>query len=71
MQQSSLVNAWYGQLVQACSSDPGGGRARIPGRPPAGDGPGQIDEDTIEDIEVDREDKTVRIRIPSNPKGFR
>lgn len=74
MQQANHVNAWYSQIVQACSAPPdrgGRGRGRVPGRAPSGDGPGQIDEGAIDDIEIDREDKSVRIRIPSNPQGFR
>ena len=72
-QQASLVNGWYGQIVQACSAgsvDTAEG-GRRPRRPPAGERTGRIDEEEIENIDVDRKDQTVRIRIPSNPQGFR
>ena len=69
MQEATRVNGWHSQIVQACAA--AGGRERRPGRPPAGGSPGQIDESAIEDIKVDDEDKTVRIRIPSNPQGFK
>jgi hypothetical protein len=70
MQQTYQVNAWYSQIVQQCSQQsPQIGR--IPSSRPSDSGPGEIDEDTVKDIEVDDEDKTVRIKIPSTPKGFR
>jgi len=69
MQQTGLVNGWYNQISQQCTQDRSPGRVR--GRRPSTDDPGEIDETSIEDIKVDDEDKTVRIRIPSNPKGFK
>lgn len=70
MQQTNLVNGWYGQLTQQCTHQ-SGAPGRIRNRRPSNDDPGEIDESSIEDIRVDDEDKTVRIRIPSSPKGFR
>jgi hypothetical protein len=66
-QQAQMVNGWYMQINQTCAGNsyPGGiGNSGGNGAPP------ELDEDDIEDIEVDDEDRTVRIRIPDNPRGF-
>jgi hypothetical protein len=68
-QQSQQVNMWYAQLNQQCAR--GRGPSQIPGRPPTQNDPGEINEDAIQDLQIDDEDKTVRIRIPSNPQGYR
>lgn len=66
-QQSQMVNNWYMQISSQCNR-------RQP--PPLRnkqrrDEPPELDEDSIGQLDVDDEDKTVRIRIPSTPKGFR
>jgi hypothetical protein len=69
MQQTALVNGWYGQLSQQCTQQRT--PSRIPSKQPTIDDPGELDTSPIEDLKVDNEDKTVRIQIPSTPKGFR
>ena len=69
-QQTTLVNGWYQQIVQECGGNDGGSNERIDVEEADESGPGEMDDDAIEDLEVDDEDKTVRIRIPSTPKGF-
>ncbi|HEX6996441.1 MAG TPA: hypothetical protein VF339_20085 [Gammaproteobacteria bacterium] len=69
VQQTALVNNWYAQLVLQCTQQ-GPGNRRL-GRRPGGDRPGEIDITPIEDLEIDDEDRAVRIRIPSTPNGFR
>lgn len=61
--QAGLVNNWYNQLARQCSSE----RA-----PPLDRGSPQegINENQIEELEVDDEDRTVALRIPDNPRGF-
>ncbi|WP_260582633.1 hypothetical protein [Sphingopyxis sp. PET50] len=67
--QASQVNGWYQQLVSQCASQaPVGQRRRKPGSDDLEQG---IDEQSLEELEVDDEDKTVVLRIPDNPKGFR
>jgi hypothetical protein len=68
LQQAALVNGWYSELSQQCTHQ----RATrpIPSRRQTRDEPGQLDERVVEDLKVDDEDKTVRIRIPSTPRGF-
>lgn len=68
MQQSMQVNSWYGQITMQCT---GGGTQNIPSRRPSEEAPGELDEGAIEDLEIDDEDKSVRIRIPSTPRGYR
>lgn len=69
MQQDALVTAWYNQITMQCTQQ------RMPGtlrnRRQTDNEPGQLDQRKIEDLNVDDEDKTVRIRIPSTPKGYR
>jgi hypothetical protein len=73
LQQSSLVNGWYSTIVAQCSQS--GLTSRHPSairrKPATNDDGGGLDEDAVKDIKVDDEDKTVRIHIPSTPKGFR
>ena len=71
-QQTALVNGWYQQIGLQCS--PGSGPqppTRVRSAPPSGEEPGRIDESSITDLQVDDEDKTVRIQIPDNPHGYR
>lgn len=67
-QQSLQVNRWYVQIARECSS------GRAPPRPASPSGssgpPSDIDEGTIDDLEIDEEDKTVAIKIPSTPEGY-
>lgn len=69
MQQTSLVNGWYSRISQQCSQQPA--PSRVPSRRQTDSQPGELDEGAIEDLEVDDEDRTVRIRIPSTPSGYR
>lgn len=67
--QSNQINGWYQQLVAECATQaPPRQRNRRPGSRDIETG---IDEESIEDLEVDDEDKTVVLRIPDNPRGFR
>jgi len=69
MNQSAMVNGWYGQIMANCSST----RQRKPigGNGGGNDAPPELDEDDVADIDVDDEDKTVRIRIPDTAMGYR
>ncbi|MBX3332170.1 MAG: hypothetical protein KF722_17330 [Nitrospira sp.] len=68
MQQASMVNNWYQQITMTCAS----GSAGDMGNEEAGtDHPGKINESSIEDLTIDDEDKTVKIKIPKTPKGFK
>jgi len=60
-QQSAQVNQWYATIARQCSSQ------RVTRR--RQDNP-KVEIDDVDDLEVDDEDKTVRIRIPSQPNGF-
>lgn len=66
-QQSNLVNNYYMQISQQCSQQPSRPLPRRHGRD---DGPSTIDEDDVSQLDVDDEDKTVKIRIPKTPQGF-
>jgi hypothetical protein len=72
IQQSSLINGWYGQIVSQCnaSASPTQGPGVVVNSPQAGQAP-SMNGQNIEELTVDDADRTVRIRIPSNPKGFR
>ncbi|GAB3097803.1 hypothetical protein [Lysobacter terrae] len=59
-QQSQLVNNWYNQISMTC----GNGQEMQTQR---GE---EMDDDVVDEIEVDDEDKTVAIKIPSTPKGY-
>lgn len=69
LQQSSFVQSTYNQIVMQCAGGQGG--SRIPIQRPTAQRPGKIDDNVIEDLTVDNEDKSVRIIIPSTPQGFR
>jgi len=68
MNQSNMVNGWYQQITATCSS--GQQPPRI-GNSGGRDAPPELDEDDVATLDVDDKDKTVRIRIPSNPSGYR
>ena len=68
MQQTHLVNGWYRQIVTACTDS---GSQDLDSDDQTDTRPGKIDEEQIKDLEIDDEDKSVRIKIPSNPKGFK
>jgi hypothetical protein len=71
-QQSNLVNGWYSQIVTQCTAP-----TRRPTRKnvqltkSSEEEVGGLDENAVEDLQVDDEDKTVRIKIPKTPNGFR
>ena len=73
IQQSSIVNGWYSTIVAQCSQSSSNSRrpSAIRRKAATQDDEGGLDEDAVKDIKVDDEDKTVRIHIPSTPKGFR
>ena len=62
-QQSLLVNHWYGAIQAQCTSQPSAARRKQK------DPTEEIA--SVDDLQVDDEDKTVRIKIPSTPSGFR
>lgn len=62
--QTNLVNGWYMQLATQCTS-------QRPSPIDTGGVEDPIDEGKVEELEVDDEDKTVVLRIPDNPRGFR
>ena len=64
--EGARVNYWYTQLSVLCTTNPIRPRPIPRGNPAEG-----IDDDAVEDLEVDDEDKTVVLRIPDNPRGFR
>ena len=78
-QQASYINNWYAQINMACT------QAQAPTPPPAPAQtqqqqqqqpnmtapPPRIENRRIETLQVDREDRTVRIQIPSTPQGYR
>jgi len=68
-QQTQLVNGWYQNIVYTCTTKQSA--PRIKTAPPTEDDPGGIDTSSVDDLEVDDEDKTVKIRIPKSPKGFK
>jgi hypothetical protein len=71
-QQSVSVNSWYRQLVSECTAeDNRPNKKRVDLKRSRGDDPGGLDEEAVEDLEVDEVDKTVRIRIPSDARGYR
>jgi hypothetical protein len=69
MQQSGMVNTWYAQLSRQCTRNRPSGGVRV--NRTTRDDPGGLDEDAVEELEVDDEDKSVAIRIPSTPRGYR
>lgn len=62
--QSNQVSLWYSQIVRQCTTT-----QRTP-LPTPGDPRNPIDTDEIENIELADEDQTVRIKIPTTPKGY-
>ncbi len=66
-QQSYAVNNWYMTLVRTCASE----SAQHPPKLTGNDVSEGMSEDAVETLDVDDEDKTVVIRIPDNPAGFR
>lgn len=71
-EQARMVNGWYSQLSRECTERrPGTTRKQVRVRRPTPEDPGELDEEVIDDLEVDDEDRTVRIRIPESPRGFR
>lgn len=68
MQQAGMVNNWYRQIAMTCAS---GSVGDLGNEEQGTDHPGKIDESGIEDLTIDDADKTVRIRIPKTPSGFR
>jgi hypothetical protein len=71
MQQTALVNGWYQYIGQHCAKASTQHTPSLRSRNQTSSAPGQIDESSVEDIDVDDEDKTVAIHIPSTPKGYR
>jgi hypothetical protein len=69
VQQSSLINSWYGQIVSQCNANPIQGPGVVLNSPQAGQAP-SMNGRSVEELTVDDADRTVRIRIPSNPQGF-
>lgn len=67
-QQSLLVNDWYGRITAACTAE--GVAQRLPTRRDQSSNRRRMDETAIEDLEVDDEDRTVRIRIPDTADGY-
>lgn len=67
--QSNQVNAWYMQIARTCSSSQS--TQRIDRGQVDNGGITEIDEDAVEELDVDDEDKTVVLRIPDSPAGFR
>lgn len=71
MNQSNLVNGWYQQISSACTSGASRPSSSRVSRRQTRDAAPELDEDEVASLDVDDEDKTVRIRIPSNPSGYR
>lgn len=66
MQQSNMVNTYYMQISQQCSSGP---PTPLP-RSPDETGSPRIRERDVRTVQIDDEDRTVRIKIPTTPQGF-
>jgi hypothetical protein len=65
-QQTSLADTYYMQIALQCSSQ---GARPLPRRPAETGVPG-LNEKDVAELRMADEDRTVRIRIPSNPQGF-
>ena len=61
-QQRNMVNGYYMQIAQQCSSS---GPVQMPQQ--SGD---RMNERDVKTLDIDDHDKTARIRIPSTPQGF-
>jgi len=71
-QQSAVVNGWYSTLVRQCTAPTTPPRKKSVRLQRSSETEvGGLDEDAVEDLKVDDEDKTVRIKIPDSPNGFR
>jgi hypothetical protein len=67
LNQSGMVNQWYMQIQANCSSQPTKRKiSKIDN-----DGAPGLDEDDVASIDVDDEDRTVRIKIPTDAVGYR
>jgi hypothetical protein len=66
MNQSGMVNNWYMQIQARCSSEQG----KEVGQTSDGGAP-SLDEEEVANLEVDDEDRTVRIKIPSDAVGYK
>jgi hypothetical protein len=66
-QQAGMVNSYYMQISTQCSSS---GPTSLPQRADSTGLP-RVSERDVKTLDVDDEDKTVKIRIPSTPQGFR
>lgn len=67
-----MVNGWYSTIAMTCAArENRGSHKKLKVKKPTEDSPGEIDEDSVDDLKVDDDDKTVRIQIPSSPKGFK
>jgi len=64
-QQYNLANSWYATINNECSSS--SSSSTLGGNVGNQQNPPQIQTSRIENIDVDDEDQTVRIRIPSSP----
>jgi hypothetical protein len=64
-QQSSLVNQWYATIARQCSV-----QSDTRPRPRKRQTEVTSKLEDADDLEVDDEERTVRIRIPSKPSGF-
>jgi hypothetical protein len=65
-QQSNMVNNYYMQISAQCSSGPPTPLERRPDDT----GSPRISERDVKTVQIDDEDRTVRIKIPSTPQGF-
>lgn len=67
-QNANNANNWYATIIRECSQNTGprtlGGNRGDDEQAP------EINTSRIEDIEIEDQDQTVRIRIPSSPNGF-
>jgi len=61
-QQSALVNQWYTTIARQCAVQ------QTATRRPKTDPREELE--GVDDLQVDNEDATVRIKIPSKPSGF-
>jgi hypothetical protein len=66
-EQAQLVTQWYIQINQQCNQRQGPALQNRAGR----EGAPELDRGRIADLQVDNEDRTVRIRIPDTPRGYR
>lgn len=63
-----MVNQWYYQINQQCSARPSTREIPVRRSP---QGPPTMDEDATQRVQIDDEDRTVRIKIPTTPEGYR